>query len=495
MSAVRQSIAFSMVDKYLTQVLVIATTAIMARILTPAQTGLYLTANALVLLAENFRLFGVGIYIVQQPTVDRALLRSAFTVTLVISMGCSALIYFGAHAVSAFYGTPELEALFAVAALGFLVLPFSSPIIALLQRDLAFKALACINIAGGLVAALFTILLGKAGFGPVSYMWGTLAANVVVVGLALMVRPEFGIFRPSLATAPGLLSFGLWSSMITVSNQAYELLPRLAFGKILGFGDVGLYSRAIVISLLPDRVLSSALQPVVLPALAAHMRSGGSAREIYLRGVNLMSAVQWPALIMVALLADPIVHVLLGPQWTAAPPLVRIMALANMALVPGFMTFPVLVAAGRIRDALYASVISLPPSFLIVVGAAFIGLQAVALSLLIVAPLQMAVAYLFIRRAIDLPLLALLREFRHGVILTIGTAFIPGLIVALNGSGFDLGWVQTIAAIVGGAAGWFVTLFLVEHPLMEELLQLRRALARRLSRSPGTRPTIATPAE
>jgi O-antigen/teichoic acid export membrane protein len=469
MSQVRRSILFSAADKYLSQILLIVTTMVMARILTPAETGLYLTANAVIMLADNFRNFGVSVYIVQERDLSRVLVRSAFTVTLILSLAMGTTIYLGAGSVASFYASPELKTLLIVSAFGFLAIPFSSPIMALLQRDMAFKAIASINIAAASTGAVITITLGLKGWGPVSYVWGSVGTGFLMAVLAFVARPQLWIFHPSFAGTRRLLSFGVVSSLITVSNMAYELLPRLAFGKILGFDAVGLYSRAITVCQLPDRVVLSALQPVVLPAFAAHARAGGSLKESYLHGLGLMSAVQWPALIMLSLLANPVVHILLGPQWGAVPPLVRIMALANMALVPAMLTFPVLVSAGRIKDALWASLVSLPPSAAITIGAAFFSLNAVAASLFIVAPLQMFAAYHFIRRAIGLTGTEFLQTARNSSLFALGTALAPIVVVATSPSGFDLGLVQTLVAIAGGAAGWLAVLAIVDHPLKQEI--------------------------
>jgi O-antigen/teichoic acid export membrane protein len=468
-SQVRKSILFSAADKYASQALMIVTTAIMARILTPAETGLYVIASSVTLLANSFRDFGVGVYIVQQKEIGRGILRSAFTLTFVLSLVMGSAVCLGAGLLSSFYRSPGLQHLLFVAALGFLVVPFSSPILALLQRDLAFKTLAWINIAAALAGCIITVGFGLWGMGPVSYVWGSVGTSVVICGLALSARPEFWIFRPSFARMRPLLSFGAVSSLITISNIAYDLLPKFAFGKILGFGAVGLYARALTVCQLPDRFVISALQPVVLPAFAAQARSGDSLKAGYLHGLSLMTAVQWPILVMLSLLAEPVVSILLGPQWGAVPPLVRIMALANMALAPAVLTFPVLVAAGRIGDALWASLISLPPSFLIVTGAAFLGLEAVAASLLLVAPLQMFVAYLFIRRAIDISWADLARTARSSAGLLLGTALVPVIVVATSSSGFSLGWLQTAMALAGGASGWAAALILVDHPLKREI--------------------------
>jgi O-antigen/teichoic acid export membrane protein len=479
MNTVRRSLAFSVAEKYLSQILLVLTTAVMARILSPAETGLYMTANAVILLADNFRSFGIGVYIVQEKQVDRNVLQSAFTLTLVFSLAMGAAIYLGAGSLAEFYGAPQLKTLLAVASLGFLAIPFSSPILALLQRELAFNVVACINITTALIAFAITVTLGFAGFGPVSYVWGFVGASFAAGMLAFVARPQLWIFRLSFARTRELLSFGVVSSLITVSNIAYDMLPRLAFGKILGFDAVGLYARAVTVCQLPDRVVVSALQPVVLPAFAAQVRAGDSLKKGYLHGLALMTAVQWPALVMLCLLADPVVHILLGPQWGAVPPLVRFIALANMALAPAALTFPVLVAAGRVKDALWASLTSLPPSFMIMIAAAFHGLDAVAASLLLVAPLQMLVAYRFIRPVIDLSWAELAHAARDSACLTLGTALVPVAVVAASPTGFDFNWLQTVAALAGGATGWAIALMLVDHPLKKEIAGIWLSLAGR----------------
>ena len=236
---------------------------------------------------------------------------------------------------------------------------------------------------------------------------------------------------------------------------------------------------------LPERAIVSALQPVVLPAMAAQTRAGGDLKASYLRGLTLMSAVQWPTLIMLALLADPIVRLLLGQQWGETAPLVRMIALATMALAPAFLTFPVLVATGRIRDTLLASLISLPPSILIVIGAATLGLWQVAASMIVVAPLQMFVALLFVRRAIGMSWKEFFGALRNSALVTIGTAALPSAVLILSPNGFSLSFSEGFLAVLGGIVGWLAVLLLTEHPLKEELIAAGRmvkavAFSRRL---------------
>ena len=476
--SLRRGILASFADKYVSQLVQLVTLAVMSRLLTPAEIGLYLVANTVIMLAENFRWFGVGIYIVQIPVLKRECLRSAFTINLAMSLGIGLAIFLASGAIARFYDAAELAHLLRVSALAFCAVPFSSPIIPMLQRELAFGTLAWLNVASALVGAVITVALGFAGFGPVSYVWGYVGAGVCLTAAAIAIRPDFGVFVPSLHDARKILSFGGVSTAVTVVNMASDMLPRLAFGKLIGFDAAGLYGRALTLCQIPDRAVLSALQPVVLPAMAAHARDGGDLRQVYTRGLSLVTAVQWPVLILLALLADPVVRVLLGAQWDAAAPLLRLMAVASMALAPAFMTFPVLVTMGRLRDTLWSSLISLPVSMLITIGAATHSVTAVAASLLVTAPFQMAVALFFVRRAIGLDLRGLRVAAQGSMMLTAAAAVAPVVVILLSPRGLDLSLPEAGLALAGAAAGWLAALMRWDHPAADEAALILRRLRR-----------------
>ncbi len=482
MTPLRRSFLFSFLDRYVAQVLVVLTTAVMARVLTPAETGLFIMAQAVILLGENFRDFGIGAYIVQEREIGRDMMRTAFTVTMILSLVMGGAVFLGAGAFARFYEQPELEHLLVIGTVGFLIIPFGTPIVAMLRRDLAFRALAGINVAAAIANAAVTVGAGLLGVGAASYMWGYVLSSALVAILAFCLKPQPGLFLPSLAGARRLLSFGSVSMLVSVANMAYDLLPRLVFGKILGADAVGLLSRAVAVCQLPERVIISGLQPVVLPAMAARAREGDDLKESFLHGHMLMSGVQWPALLMVALLADPIVRLLLGPQWTEVPPLVRVIAIANMALAPAFMTYPLLISLGRIGDTLRASLISLPPSALMLMAAAPHGLDAVALGLLVAAPLQMAVALHFICRATGLGWGEFFRASRASLAVSAGTVVIPLLLIASAPHGFDLDWPRTAGAIAGATFGWGIALMASRHSLSKEIRLLFGSLGGALRR-------------
>ncbi len=106
--------------------------------------------------------------------------------------------------------------------------------------------------------------------------------------------------------------------MTTLLNRAYDLLPIFLLGRFGGPDLVGLYGRAQVVSQLPDKMILGSLGAVILPMFAAERRDGRALAPTYLASIGNISVVLWPVALLLALIAQPVVLVLLGAQWLPA---------------------------------------------------------------------------------------------------------------------------------------------------------------------------------
>jgi O-antigen/teichoic acid export membrane protein len=159
----------------------------------------------------------------------------------------------------------------------------------------------------------------------------------------------------------------------------------------------------------------------------------------------------------------------LGPTWLEIVPLVRMMCIAYLSLFVACLSYPVLVAVGSVRDALISSLISLPPSLLIIFVASFFGVQAVAASAMLTLPFQAAVAIYFISRHLDIGLLDLFRAtFKSGIVTlfsSAGVAVCAAMVeYGLLGPVFGL-----VLACVSAAMCWLLSMVVTEHPLLPRL--------------------------
>jgi O-antigen/teichoic acid export membrane protein len=173
-------------------------------------------------------------------------------------------------------------------------------------------------------------------------------------------------------------------------------------------------------------------------------------------------------------MAEPIVRLWFGTGWLEVVPLVRMLCLASLSLFAACLTYPVLVAVGRVRDTLTSSLISLPPSLLVIFVASFFGIQAVAASAFLTLPLQAGVAIYFISRQLALGRAELLRAtLKSGIVTACSCAGVM-LTVAFNDFSFTLPALGFVAAGITGVTSWFLGLIISRHPLLGYLRSAAR---------------------
>lgn len=486
----RRSMGFAALDRYVSGALNLLALVVLSRLLAPAEIGLVLLAGGLLALLEAFRDFGVGVFLIQEKDIRREDVRSAFTAGLVLSVALAAAIIAVADPVAALYGDPALAPVLRISALALLAAPFIGPITALLRRRLAFDAVAAVSVVNAGTNCAVAILLAWLGFGAMSLVWAGVVAAAASALVAFRFAPGLWMFVPTLRSWRKVAAFGGWSSATVVLNVFHAALPALLLGRTAGMEAVGLFGRAQQLCQLPERLILGALQPVILPALSDHARNGGDPKAVWLGGLGLAAAVQWPFLACLALTAEPLTVLVLGPQWVGAAPILSLMAVASMTMLPAFMTFPLLVSLGRIRDTFSASMISLPPSFAITAATAPFGAEAVAASMLVTGPLQIAVALAFIRRRMPFDLRELAAALAPAALVTACTVAVPAILL------LSVGPAPSGPVSVGTAAAtvavWAASLFLLRHPLAGEIRRALRAGLRMLrSRSASAAPPSA----
>lgn len=472
MGKVRRSLIFSFAERNGTVVLGLAGTLVLARLLTPADFGIFAVTLSIVMIIDVVREFGVGAYLVQERQITDAVLQSVFTISLILSLICAGLLLAANLSIAALYHEPKIARIVPLLAFTFVLMPFSVPGMSLLRRDMQFGKLAIIGLVTAAANLALTIMCAASGFAYMSLVWAKVFSSLIGLIALFVCRPALRAFRFNLLEWRSIAQFGGYASGTAIVNVVHDALPQMIVGGLLGFNAVGLLGRAASLCQIPDRLFTTALQPVLLPGLSEHARQSGDLKRLYLQSIAYISALQWPTLLCLAILASPAVKLLLGGQWGASVPLLRIMALASLALFPAFITYPALVAVGAIRDALVSSLVSIPPSLLLIFAASFHSLEAVAATQFITAPLQVYVAIHFTQRHIPFTWRELFAPLVRSGIIALCTAAPAGLAVALSGFDGDLTLPATLVSCVGAGVGWLAGVWLTGHPWLAEVRRL-----------------------
>lgn len=294
MSAARRSLLVSFGERYTALLIGTAGTMIIARLLPPAEIGVFSIGAVLVGLAQALRDFGVGQYVVSAPALERAQLRAALGVSLLAAWSLAALVAVLAAPMAVFYGEPRLQDVMRLLAINFVLVPFTSLTLSCLRRQLRMSAIYLINTSHSLTQLTCTVWLATRGFGCLSLAWGTVAAAMVAIVVSLPLRPAGLPWLPSWRGARAVLEFGMYATGGNLIDEAGVAAPDLVIGKLLGPESVAMFGKAQALLNLFNQAVTSAISPVLLPLFAADARAGRDPRHGYLTTVACVTAVAWP---------------------------------------------------------------------------------------------------------------------------------------------------------------------------------------------------------
>ncbi|MCZ8172436.1 MAG: oligosaccharide flippase family protein, partial [Brevundimonas sp.] len=171
MASFRKSLAVNFLSSSGATVVQFIVSLIVARILSPAEIGIYSIAIVLVNVAHVFRDFGVSTYLQREDALDRAKVRSALAVAYAIAWAIAASVYLASSWVAGWFGYPEIREVMQILAISFVFLPFSSVALALLMREFDANRIAIGTFTGTAAYTMTCLGLALSGYGASSLAW------------------------------------------------------------------------------------------------------------------------------------------------------------------------------------------------------------------------------------------------------------------------------------------------------------------------------------
>jgi O-antigen/teichoic acid export membrane protein len=301
---------------FLQALLQLAVLAILARLLTQEEFGLIGMAMIFVGIAGLLSQLSVSQAIVQIANLTQEHVSVGFTLSLLLSLVMSLLLWMSAPSIALFFGTDSLTPILRALSPSFILAGLGSVSEAMLQRELQFKKLAQANIGSYVFGyAGVSILLASFGFGVWALVWATMGQALVKTVLLFRLRPHS--LRVSLPREERdeLLRLGGGFTLARIFNYAANQGDYLVVGRILGAGALGTYTRAYQLMMLPANYLGQALQRVLFPAMSKIQDDPQRLRRTYFTSVATISLVTAPISVLMVVAAPEIVEVLLGRRW------------------------------------------------------------------------------------------------------------------------------------------------------------------------------------
>lgn len=479
--SVRRSLGISALSEAFSFLLSLLSVVVVSRILTPDEIGIFSVAVSIIGFAHILREFGAGQYLVQLPKIARTHLRAAFTVMLMISWTMAALLFAVRRPVAAFYAHDGLAHVLALLAINFLLLPLGSHILSVLKREMKFGKVAIVNITGTSIQVLVTISTALAGESYLSMAWGSIAGNVSNVLMLSYMRPEYAFLLPTRRGLRDVLGFGSKSSVTSIVGELGASGPDLIFGRTLGFDAVAYFSRAMSLNNMVYLKFTAVIRQVYFPAFAKGVREGHNVATLYYQSMALIVGVAAPLIVVMAIVADVIILVLFGPQWQRSANLAVVLCAFELIRTPVILAAPSLTACGHIGTVMRAHILIQGAVLLLLSLSIWFKLEYVAYSLILARLIETFLLLRALHHHLDIIPSRLWVHIQNGYLLVPFAAAGPALL-RVSGPYTEIDLFPLLFLVSSGAlavSGLVLGVFLLKHPLREEIYRLLPLLSRK----------------
>ncbi|MBN1656831.1 MAG: lipopolysaccharide biosynthesis protein [Anaerolineae bacterium] len=339
--------AFNVVSQGLTLVLGFVRSTILARLLVPEDFGIVALALFFSNLIASIATFGLNGAMIQRHKLEPAAISTHFAMRLTLMLAGVVLTLLAIPLFNYFYPdrpllVPILLTLMVVNAVNAAT---STPNV-LLERRLAFRRLAILDILSSATMLVVASYLAISGWGPWSLVLGEQLAGALVSAVGVWVyrppwRPSFHIDR---SIARQYLQFGRY---VLASLQITYLLDQFDdfwTATALGSTAAGFYSKAYEYARYPRRVVARPFQSVFFSAYARLQQDRVRLSKAYYRLNSLVVRLGFLFSLILWLVAAEFIELLLTARWLPMITTFRLMIIYSLF-------DPLIVTAGNLMVA------------------------------------------------------------------------------------------------------------------------------------------------
>jgi O-antigen/teichoic acid export membrane protein len=432
------------------ELLLIVTTIVLARLISPAEFGRAAIALIVSALATSLASESFGTPLVQRPALPQEHVRTAVLLSIGVGFLLSVATLLLAPVVSDPLFGPDTANLVQLMAPMFLLSGLAVVPQALFQRDLNFQRIGSIEIAARLVAAPASVGLAIAGLDGEAIVLGALVSSAVstVLLLTFGTRTAPGFDRAALRD---ITAFGIPAALSGMVRQANRNIDYAILGARLGAAQVGFYWRAFQFGVDYQSKISSIMLRIAFPVYS-RSQNLDDMRALRARIVRFHATLIFPLLGTSIALAPVAIPWLLGERWEPAVLPTQILSVAGMTAAVMTGIGPLLLALGRPKVLLGWNIVSLVPYVLMIYFLAPMGITTVCIG---VVGLRVATLLLYqwflLQRLVGIPFRRLWDDVGPATVATLALLAVAfPLRAALDSAGAPVLVTLSVAAAAGG---------------------------------------------
>ena len=346
-SRVAKSFAFKFIERMAAKGLGLVISIVLARLVAKEIHGLLAIIMVFINLAQTFVQSGLGVALVQNRDTTREDYSTVLYLSLGVALAMNVILFFPAPLIARAYESEALILPLRVLATSLFFGAFNSIQTAKMQREMRFREMMRCNLLAVVLSGAAGVIAAYAGAG----LWALVIyqmAQVVIVSVCMAAvdrwRPQM-VF--STARAKVLFGFG-WKMLVSsLLTSLYNEARTLIVGYKYSTADLADYNKGYQFPHVITNTLDVSVQSVMLPVMSRAQDDQERLRKLLLRTLTLSMFVVTPVMLGLAAVAQTLIPLLLGPDWSSCVPLMCVFCFSDVMLPVKTTNLSLLKATGR----------------------------------------------------------------------------------------------------------------------------------------------------
>lgn len=352
------SLAWVYFENIAAQMVSFIVSIVLARLLSPSDYGLIALITVFINLANAFVSSSFSFALVQKKDCDELDYNTIFWFNLAMSFVLYWVLFFCSPLIANYYNNPAVTAILRVLSIRIPLSAVNSIQLAYVANHMVFKKSFITNSGGALLSGIVGIVMALLG----TNIWALVAQSISNIIFSTILMTIVVEWRPkkefSFDRLKNLVGFG-WKLLATgLMFTGCNELRSLVIGKRYSADDLGYYDKGYSFPKLIGSNIDTTITRVLFPTLSKSQDDAYKMRMATRRSAKTSAYIMSPILFGLAIIAEPLVSILLTDKWLPCVPYLQVMCIVWWLQPTQSCSIQSIKAIGRSDLYLYIEIIS-----------------------------------------------------------------------------------------------------------------------------------------
>ena len=396
-----KGVAWSAIEKFSYQGVQFILNIVIARLVLPAEYGLIAMLAIFLSIAQVFVDSGFSNALIQKQSRTETDYSTVFYFNIAISLIIYLIIYICAPLIADFYSQPQLKLILRWVGITIILQGITVVQRAKIIIDVNFKLLAKVSLISVIISGVTAVYMAYSGMGVWALVVQSIGNSLISTILLWILAKWKPLIIFSWSSFTKLFSYGSKLLISSLLQTIYLNLYSLVIGKYYSASQVGFYNRSSSLAQFPSTNIVGIVSRAVFPIMCQMQDNDEKLIKSFNQYLRATCFIIFPLMVGLAVLAKPLVLLILTEKWEPAATLLSILSIAYMLQPLMALNHQILNVKGRSDYFLKADIIKKLLAAVILIITIPFGMNILCLGVIIYSIIDIVITLYYAKKVIN----------------------------------------------------------------------------------------------